>query len=410
MSFDKEEFNKILNSLIEYHSIFYKFWKISRPMFSLDIETAAVSFDKNNNCIQFLINPEFWGTQSEHNKKFIIAHECWHVINLHSKRVNGKFTIQANHAMDIVVNESLVKYFNFNRKEIDPKNEYCWLDTCFSKEDNIEPWHNFEYYLNKLNGQSKINQSHKIFNDHNGLKEIEENISKEIFDNISEEELEVIRNIAEDSEKNSKKEDSQLRGTFDGNLRKSYILGGVPKKKKWESIIKKFEKRVKKIESEETHWVYKNRRISNLSSNLFIPSEIDCSIMKSRGEKIETWFFMDTSGSCWNLADRFFKAAKSLDPEIFDVKYYFFDTKIHPVDLTKNSIIGGGGTSFRIISNFIYLNKKQSPYVWVLTDGYGDKLNIPQNQTKKWSWFLTENSSKEYIPNGCKIYDLQNFE
>jgi hypothetical protein len=48
--------------------------------------------------------------------------------------------------------------------------------------------------------------------------------------------------------------------------------------------------------------------------------------------------------------------------------------------------------------------------VWILTDGYGDKINIPQNQIKKWSWFLTENSSKEYIPNGCKIYDLQNFE
>jgi predicted metal-dependent peptidase len=410
MIFDKEEFNKILNSLIEYHSIFYKFWKISRPVFSLDIETAAVSFDNNNNCIQFLINPEFWGRQSEHNKKFIIAHECWHVINLHSKRVNGKFTIQANHAMDIVVNESLVKYFNFNRKEIDPKNEYCWLDTCFTIEDNIEPWHNFEYYLNKLNSQSKTSQSFKIFNNHNGLKEIEDNISKEIFNNISKEELEVIVNITEDSEKNSKKEDSQLRGTFDGNLRKSYILGETSKKKKWESIIKKFEKKIKKIETEDTHWLHKNRRISNLNSTLLIPSEIDCSIRKSRGEKIETWFFMDTSGSCWNLADRFFKAAKSLDPEIFDVKYYFFDTKIHPVDLTKNNIIGGGGTSFRIISNFIYLNKKQFPYVWILTDGYGDRINIPQNQTKKWSWFLTENSSKEYIPNGCKIFDLQNFE
>lgn len=410
MSFDKEEFNKILNSLIEYHSIFYKFWKISRPIFSLDVETAAVSFDKNNNCIQFLINPEFWKLQSEHNKKFIIAHECWHIINLHSKRVSGKFTLQSNYAMDIVVNESLVKYFNFNRKEIDPKNEYCWLDTCFPEEDNIEPWHNFEYYLNKLNSRSKIIQSHKIFNDHNGLKEIEDSISKEIFDNISEEELEVIKNIAEDSEKNSKKDDSQLRGTFDGNLRKSYILGKVPKKKKWESIIKKFEKKIKKTEEEDTHWLYKNRRTSNLSSNLFIPSEIECSIRKSRGEKIETWFFMDTSGSCWNLTDRFFKAAKSLDPEIFDVKYYFFDTKVHPVDLTKNNIIGGGGTSFKIISNFIYLNKKQSPYVWILTDGYGDKISIPKNQAKKWSWFLTENSSKEYIPDGCKIYDLQNFE
>jgi hypothetical protein len=123
---------------------------------------------------------------------------------------------------------------------------------------------------------------------------------------------------------------------------------------------------------------------------------------------------MDTSGSCWGLADRFFKAARSLDPNIFDVKYFFFDTMVYPANLKQNKIFGGGGTSFRAISSYVY-SKNINPYVWVLTDGYGDMPNIPENQKKKWHWFLTEpvnhrSSISKFFSAKSKIYLLQDFE
>jgi hypothetical protein len=408
---DKYEYESILDSLINYHSIFYKFWKLCRPRFSDEIDTACVSFNKDYDCIDFLINKDFWNSQSDHNKKFIISHECWHVINFHSKRVNNKLTAIANAAMDIVVNESLVKYFGFNRKEIDPDNNFCWLDTCFTKEDNVEPWHNFEYYLNKLKDkQSGVEKL--LVTSHDGLSSITEEVLSEILEGMSDEEIEVIKNITQESEKNSKKESGgQQAGTGAGNLTKEFLGGFGKKKKKWESVIRKFQKKIKIAEVEDTHWLYKNRRVSNLKSNLFIPSEVEDSMRKSSSEKISTWFFMDTSGSCWGLADRFFKAASSLDPNIFDVKYFYFDTKVYPANLKTKLVLGGGGTSFKCISNFVYAkNNSANPYVWILTDGFGDELSIPSGQLKKWHWFLTENGCKTYISPKSKTYDLQNFE
>jgi len=119
---------------------------------------------------------------------------------------------------------------------------------------------------------------------------------------------------------------------------------------------------------------------------------------------------MDTSGSCWGLAPRFFRAAKSLNPEKFDVQFFAFDTDVYKVDLKKNKLDGGGGTSFRCITDYVYKKHTQNPYVWVITDGWGNGASIPEDQRKKWNWFLTNDGTTAYIPNGCKIYSLKNFE
>ena len=402
--FAPKDFNQILENLINNHSIFYKFWSTCRPTFSEAVETAAVSFDKNNRCISFLINPSFWKEQSLNTKKFIICHECLHILNFHAKRVQNKFSYNANCAMDIVVNESLVKYFRFSRPEIDPKNEYCWLDTCFDSSDGVEAWENFEYYLNLLNKKNPKN-NFKFINLHENLSGIPGEGLSEFFSSLSEEEKETIQNILQESEKKH----SSDKGEGQGNSLKEILETFFPKKKKWESLIKKFEKTTKKQESLRSHWINRPRRLSSFKTGLFTPNEVEDQKRRTKSNKIDTWFFLDTSGSCWNLAERFFKAAKSLDPKIFDVKYFYFDTAVYPTDLKKKQVLGGGGTSFSCISSYIE-SKKQNPYVWVLTDGFGDRPQVPLNQQKKWSWFLTSNSSRECIPEKCKIYFLSDFE
>lgn len=403
------EYTEILESLIENHAVFYKFWRLCRPVFSDSIPTACVVFNKDGKCIEFLINKSFWGKQSLHNKKFVICHECLHVINSHGKRVGSKMSNVANQAMDIVVNESLVKYFDFSRGKFDPNNEYYWLDNSFDKEDNVEPWHSFEYYYNRLLKDGGTDGKKNLINDHSGLGDIPEDSAQEIIDQLSEEEAEMLKNISEDSEKNTRKNDLEA-GDEKGSLTQKIEQKRVSPKKKWESVIKRFEKRMSKDETLENHWLVKNRRMYNLNFNILLPSEIEQDFRKTESDKISTWFFMDTSASCWELAPRFFNAAKSLNPEKFDVKYFAFDTQVYQVDMKKKVLNGGGGTSFRCISNFIYNKCKQKPYVWILTDGYGNKTNIPEDQKKKWSWFLTENSSTIHIPQESTIYNLQNFE
>ena len=148
-----EEYQKILNSLVSHHAVFYQFWRLVRPSYSNDIDTACVSFNQDGKCVDFLINKKFWQSITDERKKFVICHECMHVINSHGKRINKKFQEygdQANCAMDVVVNESLVKYFGFDRGTVDPAEEYIWFDKLFKGQKSILKDNSFEYYLNKI--------------------------------------------------------------------------------------------------------------------------------------------------------------------------------------------------------------------------------------------------------------------
>lgn len=408
------EYQSILNSLASHHAVFYQFWRLTKPCFSEEIDTACVSFNKDGNCIDFLINKDFWNSASHEKKKFVISHECMHVINCHGKRINKKFqeyADQANIAMDIVVNEGLVKYFNFQKIEIDPDDEYVWFDKIFKDQPNITKGNSFEYYLNKIieNSIQIPNSSKQLINAHEGL-DIPQDLVQQIINELSDEEADVLKSIAQRTEQNNSESKDTSFGSKAGGLAK--ILEKKPRKRKskWETIIKKFEKSFGKEETNESHWIARDRRMHNLNYTILLPSEIECEIRKTNRDKIKTYFFIDTSGSCHNLAQRFFDAANSIDRNKFDVEYYCFDTSIYKVDLKNQKLFGFGGTSFRAISDFVYKQSNNSPFVWVLTDGWGDRPNIPESQQSKWSWFITEDGTSKMIPKQCKIYNLANFE
>jgi predicted metal-dependent peptidase len=414
--FSHEEYQAIMNSLVHHHAVFYQFWKLVKPKYSEDIDTACVSFNQDGKCVDFLINYNYWNNVDLEKKKFIICHECMHVLNSHGKRLGTKFQQymdQANVAMDVVVNEGLAKYFGFDRAQIDAENEYCWFDKIFGDDKSITEDNSFEYYFNKIIEKNIMppNPSSSLVNNHSELG-IPDQFAQDIVNQLSDEEADVLKNIAERAEQGKRKNESQNQkaGTKSGQIIKKLDKKKPQIKTKWETIIKRFVKRLGRDETTESHWVAKDRRLHSFDSNIFIPSELECDIRKTHKDKIETYFFMDSSGSCSNLAQRFFDAAKSINPQKFDVKYFCFDTKIFKVDTEKNKLYGFGGTSFKAISDYIYKNKKVKPYVWVLTDGYGDYPDIPQTEEKKWSWFLIENGSERYIPKQSKIYSLANFE
>jgi predicted metal-dependent peptidase len=413
---DFQEYQKILNSLVNYHAVFYQFWRLVKPCFSEEIDTACVSFNNDGKCVEFLINREFWNSISETKKQFVICHECIHVINSHGKRGKKKLAQniqQANCAMDIVVNESLVKYFGFSKKEIDPKNEYVWFNSIFKNRPEILRENSFEYYLNKIIEENiEVPQNSQSYvNNHSGL-DIPEDFAQKIINSLSDEEADILKNIAQRSEQNSKNENNsdKIAGSQSGNLIKKLEKKPIKQKSKWETIIKRFERSFGKEETTDSYWASRDRRMYNIISDICLPSEIEFSIRKTNKDKIKTYFFMDTSGSCQGLAQRFFDAANSINKDKFDVEYYCFDTQVYKVNMKDKKLFGFGGTSFRCISDFVYKNKNEQPFVWVLTDGYGDHPPIPEKQQEKWSWFLTQDGCQRYIPKDCKTYLLENFE
>ena len=127
--------------------------------------------------------------------------------------------------------------------------------------------------------------------------------------------------------------------------------------------------------------------------------------------KIDVFFFLDTSGSCIGLKNRFFSAAKSLDKNKFNIRLFCFDTKVVETTLESNKVYGGSGTYFSILPKYINevtKNKKYPEAIFVISDGYGDNLNLEEKFKKRWYWFLTTSYTK--CIEGCNIYKLSDFE
>ena len=469
-----EEWNLIAKRLDSITPVFYMMWKLGRPFFSKKEPTLSVGFDANGQCIDFLINPDFWNIMDEEQQSFLIAHECMHVILNHGIRIQSIMgddvhVEMANWAMDIVVNELLIRKCFSLSKLGEFKDKLCWIHTCFGNPDTILSGQNFEYYYNRLLQENKIDgkkieyKKQKVQRSNGGLgsgggtpqnqtpqesppnapgandqkAQNSENKNKpvvidshaglwdknakweeldEFFDQVSqgcsteslEEFIGEVKDIICKSEMGGKQ-----AGRFPGGGFLIVNLGKVKKKKKWETVINKWATRyLKEADKDHEQWARLNRRFQLMDGNMFIPTEIEIEDVNEEEKKIEVWFFQDTSGSCAHLAPRFFKAAKSLPPNRFKVRMFCFDTQVYETTLVSGKLYGFGGTSFSCIENKIQeiMAKEKLQYpkaVFVITDGYGD--SVSPKFPKKWYWFLSCDF-KPYIPKESKTFKLTDFE
>jgi predicted metal-dependent peptidase len=375
-----------------HHAVFYKVWQLGKPSFTKEIDTAAIKFDKEGKYFLFLFNPEFWNSLDFYNKLFIICHECLHVILNHGVRIkDANNYLLVNQALDIVVNHLLIDKFSFKREKIKNWQDFCWVDTVF-QDKNIATNENYEFYFNLLkknygDGYPLL----KLVDDHN-FETIED---KNLFDHFSSEEKSCLLDALE-------KHFEVDKWFVFNNLQ-------INKKRKWETIIKNWSfSMLEKGHKDAEQWTRLNRRFSMLSKEIFIPSEMEIEEIEKQKNKIEVCFFLDTSGSCWDLKERFFSAAESLPKKKFNINLFCFDTKIQKTTLESKRIYGGGGTSFTIIEQFIQSMNKHPDGVFVITDGYGDYVN--PKSPKNWHWFLTEESTSSFISKKCNIYKLSEFE
>lgn len=387
---------------------------MGKPYFTEAIETAAVQFDATGRHVAYLFNPNFWNSLSDYERIFVICHESLHVILNHGYRAkDSKDNKKANIAMDIVVNHTLVRKFGFDRTKLSNDKELCWVDTIFPGQD-IQPDESFEYYYSKIKDDSKFDS----LDDHSGLSmsaEEWQDVIDSMGDSLTNEEKESLEEMMEkhfqtkDEEEDTKH--GQQAGTMPGCGWK-IIKVKVPKKKKWETVIKKWSKKYDKADLQDVEqWARTNRRFSALASGgLFLPTEME--VEHEIEGKIDVWFFQDTSGSCYHLAERFFKAAASLPSDRFNIRLFCFDTKIYETSLKSGKLYGFGGTYFNIIENYIQgeIAKTKMKYpsaVFVVTDGYGNPVK-PQ-YPKLWYWFLSTDY-KYCIPPECNTFHLKNFE
>lgn len=440
-----EDFQNISRDLDKFHSIFYQLWEMGEPRLTFEVPTAAVTFDRKGRRVEFLFNPVFWKEADNYTKQFVICHECLHVILNHGLRIrdlknNPFWNRLANHALDVVINHMLVDKFNFDRQSVNEANKYCWIDTVFGKDHKkVERNRAFEYYFgllkdktteDLLSGKIKIaycdgsseDLGGEVMDIHDFLDGLDnENLRKEIQDHINENLNDIDKKSFVDKLNQTGEGacaggegggGTKGRGTIAGNITfKMDVTGKVKKKRKWETVIRKWSMKFKREDTGVEQWAQLNRRIADFGLNLMLPSEVDDESMSQ--DRIEVWFFQDISGSCVNLKDRFFKAARSLPDDKFLIRAFCFDTAVETVDLKKGELRGGGGTSFAILEAYIQKTIKETPgskypeAVFVITDGDGDPVRPAQ--PKKWYFFLSANY-RRYIPPESNVHLLKDYE
>ena len=434
MNISNDEWSSLADKLETHHAIFYKLWSVGKPILVDHIPTAAVSFDKIGKCVNFYFNTKFWSSLETEAKLFVICHEMLHVILNHghrSKNASRINQIPTNIALDVVVNQSLIQSFGFSRPTVTKQivkafktmnindsvdDPLCWIDTIFP-DKQIKQDECFEYYYNQFKKEYKDGMpliasiSNKgTLDDHDMMNSHEwADIHKFLSEELLPEEIEAVKSfIGKNFESNK-----DMAGTHNSDNWVFWKTTKIQIKKPWETVIKKWENQIlHEVYDSCEQWARVARRYSSLKNSFFIPSEVEIHHERLDDDCLDVFFFLDTSGSCWHLKDRFFAAANSLNKQKFRIRLFCFDTKVTETDLNYKKIYGGGGTSFSILEEFVQREiqrlKIKHPTIFVITDGYGD--SIFTKNAKKWFWFITEYGTRHYIDKKCdKIYNLNDF-
>lgn len=446
-----DEWFEISRALEIHHAVFYKVWQMGKPCFTDMVDTAAVQFDETGEFIYFHFNPVFWSRLDFYGKLFVICHEALHVVLNHGLRIKdaGINRRAANSALDIVVNHLLCRSFGFERAKIDsiitpifqtmgeekgmpqkdgePDPGLCWVDTVFRGRKPTPPDDEmFEFYYNlfdKVFGDGFPGEGDGLglpgnsMDDHSfmgGKSDEWDKVIDRLSEGLSDEEKEPLKPIVQKHFQKPKEARNQQAGTGTGGQWVFANVNKVKKKKKWETVIKKWAKKYIRPQFYDLEqWARLNRRLTMLPRDMFLPSEMEYEDESKEKTRIKVYFFLDTSGSCWGLKDRFFQAAMSLPEDRFDIRLFCFDTMIQETSLASKKIYGGGGTSFSIMEAWIQREIQQEggkypEAVFVITDGYGDRIN--PERPEKWYWFITSGGTRSYIHKDCNFFNLDDFE
>lgn len=433
--FTSEERLEIGHLLQNHHTIFKTFWSIGRPLFTKEISTAAVGFDRSGHVIYLIINPDFWDSLDMTNKAFVISHEALHVILDHGRRGNEYNDNKlVNVAQDIVINEMLFADFGYNKYQVKDWSNYCFVETVFSPEEirdhAIRTRGSFHYYMELL---QKAGCEKQTLDDHSfmqgsgqgdaGQNRQSGNLLDALLEGAQEDSEEMIDYFFENFDSQmTDKEKFQFAQTLKEEL-KSMKAGTtplgqyakinpnpVPKKRKWETIVRDHVKSIMRYETvEKDSWISRGRRFSLLDDDLMMQGPWEEEV--PRKEKYKIVFFLDSSGSCFHLKDRFVDLMKSIPEDKFEIHPYSFDNCVYPIDLKTGHVRGGGGTYFTILDREIRRITQESRHpdaIFVVSDGDGDRF-APE-KPKLWHWILTPRHSLHLIPKESIKHDMKNFD
>jgi predicted metal-dependent peptidase len=406
---DSQDFYEVVQELSVFNNVFLTLWKLGKPVFTNEIETACVTFDKEGKELYFYFNPDFWNSINLYNRSFVIAHECLHVILKHGYRALESIPRVANMALDVAVNHSLINNFGFNYDFIDSAQNLCWVSTVFP-DKKVDDDKSFEYYYDLMLENNEINGGAEskliLVDDHSGLSsmcdEDFEDLLDKIMDNLDSQDLEELKSHYKENfdrgVPGEPPEPGQLNDVFAARKKAS---------KFWDKVLKSIQK--KEVIKLEQQFVFKNRRMQFLDKNFMLPHDYEEIKMKHSVPDIH--LYLDCSGSCANLAKVFFDLGSSIDSKKYKVRYFSRTTRVTELFKDKNGnfpafgIYGSDdfGCIERHIQDELSMGKiKSYPVVIHFTDGYDCSGRIVKpEKPQNWYWMLKGNY-RNWIPRDCE--------
>lgn len=391
-----ENFKQLTDEIYDFNIVLYALLYKANVTWSDDCPTAAVNV--HNGRATFYFNPTFWDKLTVQEQLFLILHECYHVFLFHFQRFREYDDI-TNAALDVAVNHSLLRQFNFTDEQLPYlRINGCWCDTVVEGQILLDTLSAEEYLLILKQNATSVNY---ISMDAHGnispedLEDLKEQLKKDLKDLLPDKTKEEIEDLLSSFEDQATK-----AGSGSGDLE---IVDAITKNKQtWTRFAKKLQKDMFKTR-EESVWL-PNKRLRHLEKDgMHIPTMRDEDIL----EKVNVVLFLDTSGSCSTYKRHFLGFAKALPQEFFNIHCYGFNTTPYKVDL-KAPKFRDGGTSFHFFQR-IFDEVPGKKIAFVFTDGYGSHCELTTPSI--WNWFMfSRNSSSSYIPKGCRIHKLEDFE
>lgn len=406
----RDEFRGMAIALEGYHDIFSSLWEMGMPVFTESITTAAIVFSSSGEPIQFLFNPKFWEELPRYDRDFVVCHEMLHVILNHGFRsVNLPDQDIANIAADLAVNHLLISRFGFVRELLRDWENLVWVDTVFRDSSSIPPSTlTFEEFYELIRRSFRVRfcalaDQHLFLPDAGAGSLSNPRAAKEVdalLQDLGSGLLEdLISELGREAERTVGRGDQIVGITMK-------VAQPVPPKIPWESIVRRQCKRSsepRKVPG----WVFPDRRFAGVHG-VIPPGFSTSSGQQSEKHRQKCVFFIDASGSVWDLRNRFFAVAASLPEKEYEVILCSFYCSVYLLDLAKPEIKGGGGTSFAILEKWIVseLRGAYPDVVFVLTDGMGDLVR--PKMPERWHWLLTMDY-RQCVPSGSAVHLLSNF-
>ena len=316
---------------------------------------------------RILWDPEFLERLSLDEVQFVMLHEVMHCVLDHINRSKGKIAKLYNVAADIVVNSIIMKNYGV---------EEFIVDDSLVMHLSPDGKEGCEYSADQVYTMLYEKYRH-LLDDVDNLYEILAGDYEGGFDNHEIWEVVPVSREISNEWKNMVKEAAKLAGlnnALPSFIRELLECDDFHSTVKWKELLHEFIQIA--VDSFDFTFTPADRRFSD--SDYIMPSF--CEVEGERLEKL--WVLIDTSGS---VDDRTLTAVfgeiKAITEQFtsLQAKFSCFDTSVtEPVvfsdkeDLKDVKLIGGGGTSFHCIFEYLkkYMMEDPPAAIIIMTDGY----------------------------------------